>query len=309
MNNLESQEDKISVVIPLYNRYDIFFNTLQTVLKQTCQTIEIIIVHNGPDRIPDTLLGEFSDNRIRFFHLDESNANAARNYGIMQSTGKYIAMLDADDEWLENHLEDCLFTLKQTGADGVYGSLFRKRYPNINQGVFIARELRKDESMTDYLLSNVFGAQTSTLFTTAESSKDILWDSELINHQDYDFVIRFCKKYKMIPKKNPTTVYVVHDNSLSHEMDCYSLTKFGKNNREDMNPSLYIKYNLDIYRYAVHAHWSSKNIRYFKKETLRNKEHLSYQSYISIYNPKNIFQALSAKLQYLWHIGLIKIEF
>jgi glycosyltransferase involved in cell wall biosynthesis len=72
---------------------------------------------------------QFDDPRIQYYKLEHKNANVARNYGINQSKGKYIAMLDSDDLWLENHLEDCINTLQKAGADGLYGSLILR---NIN---------------------------------------------------------------------------------------------------------------------------------------------------------------------------------
>ena len=185
----------ISVIIPVYNGEKTLLETLSSVLKQTYSHFEVIIVDDSSDRPVESFIRPLiEDYRIRIYRTERSNANIARNYGIRKSKGDYIAMLDADDYWMENHLRDCLSLLQESKADGLYGSLFLRRSLSDNMPdlpVFHAREVREGESMVDYLLTTGFGAQTSTLFTTVRSMKDILWDPALVNHQDYDFVVRF----------------------------------------------------------------------------------------------------------------------
>jgi len=102
-------------------------------------------------------------------------------------------MLDADDYWLENHLKDCLARLQESDVDGLYGSLFLRRILSENVHdlpVFQAREIMEDESMIDYLLTTGFGAQTSTLFTKAHHTKDILWNPEVYMQYNLKMYLR-----------------------------------------------------------------------------------------------------------------------
>ncbi|MDR3047820.1 MAG: glycosyltransferase family 2 protein, partial [Bacteroidales bacterium] len=127
------EEELISVVIPAYNKPEMLANTLQSVLRQTHKNLEIIVVDDGSEIDLLSIIEQFKDVRISYFKLKHKNANVARNYGIQQSKGQYVAMLDADDEWLENHLKNCLITIQKEKSDGLHGSLIIKEYNSDNQ--------------------------------------------------------------------------------------------------------------------------------------------------------------------------------
>jgi len=267
----------ISVVIPVYNGEQTIIETLSSVLKQTYNCIEVIIVDDGSDNPADAVIYPLMDDkRIRILRIERSNANVARNYGIDESRGEFIAMLDADDYWLENHLLDCMKLLQLTNMDGLYGSIFLRhnRSEDIRHlPVFIARELWEGETMLDYLLTTGYGAQTSTLFTTARSMKEIRWNPTLIDHQDYDFVVRFSKKYRMVAKKEPTVAYYLSSGRPTHYETCI---RFVEDNIKDINPGIYTQYNLMMYRRAKQTKESEKIAAYFLQETKRYKNCLSY---------------------------------
>ncbi len=297
-----SQDEKISVVIPVYNRCNVLKETLKCVVSQTYKNLEIIVVDDGSEFPPVSVIEELDDKRITLYQIPHQNANAARNYGITHSTGEYIAMLDSDDLWTQTHLADSLKVLKNAGADGVYGSLYLKNRGEKEGQVFMARELAKDESMADYLLTTVVGAQTSTLLTTSQSAKDILWDVRLTNQQDYDFVIRFYKKYKMVPKTTPTTVYCMSDNSLSSTIEYETFTLFGNMNKKDISPMIYHNYNQKMYSLAVRRGLSQEIQQYFRNEATMYKEFISFQEYMKMYNPKNTFSAWIYKMRYVFYL-------
>lgn len=302
----EQLEYKISVVIPTYNRHDLLKRTLKSAICQTHTNLEIIIVDDGSDISPKTIIEQFNDCRIKLYSIEHGNANIARNYGIERSTGNYIAMLDSDDLWLESHLEECLSMILATKADGIYGSLILKSTNNMNR-IVEARELYENESIADYLLSTICGAQTSTLFTTSQSSKNILWNPYLISHQDYDFVIRFSEKYKLIPKKRPSVVYYSHEDSLSRYIDCNSYKIFAEKYCKSIKPDIYYRYSLDLLLYSKRTNQDNKYIEFFKKETLRYIEFLPYQMYASICNPKSFLQTVICKIKFLLYITIRSI--
>jgi len=87
----------VSIVIPLYNSRVTLHDCVESVLQQTHSNFEIILVDDGSDEIYTDIIGHFNDSRIAYYKLKHLNANVARNYGIVKSKGKYIAMLDSDD--------------------------------------------------------------------------------------------------------------------------------------------------------------------------------------------------------------------
>lgn len=103
----------ISVVIPLYNKQDLIVNTIQSVLTQTYQDFEIIVVDDGStDDSPNQVL-DFQDPRIRLVYQNNSGVAAARNRGISESRGDFVAFIDADDLWLPDYLYTQLLLVRK----------------------------------------------------------------------------------------------------------------------------------------------------------------------------------------------------
>lgn len=95
----------ISVVIPLYNKAHTIVNTLNTVFAQTYQDFEVVIVNDGStDNSVEVVQQHFNDKRIRIIHQKNAGVSVARNRGVDESKGDYIAFLDGDDEWHPDYL-------------------------------------------------------------------------------------------------------------------------------------------------------------------------------------------------------------
>ncbi len=98
----------VSVVIPLYNKGPHIAQAIQSVLNQTEQNFEIIIVDGQSTDEGPEIVKFFQDRRILFFAQMGAGVSSARNEGIKYSQSDFIAFLDADDEWMTNHLETLL---------------------------------------------------------------------------------------------------------------------------------------------------------------------------------------------------------
>ena len=113
----------VSVVISSYNRFDLLLNAIESVKNQTYKNIEIIVVDDGST---DKRYKNNDLENVIFLHLDESNSRNrlgypscgyVRNYGFKVSNGKYIAILDDDDYWLENKIEEQVKILDENKYD------------------------------------------------------------------------------------------------------------------------------------------------------------------------------------------------
>ncbi len=100
-----SETPAISAVIPLYNKASYISRALNSVLAQTFQDFEVIVVDDGSTDRGAAIVKEFTDSRIRLIHQENRGVSAARNRGIEASRAELVAFLDADDEWLPKHLE------------------------------------------------------------------------------------------------------------------------------------------------------------------------------------------------------------
>lgn len=96
-----------SVVIPVYNKEPHIARAINSVLNQTFQDFELIIVCDPSTDNSNAEVAKFTDPRIRVFHRDQPGPGgyAARNLGIKQAKAEWIAFLDADDEWYPDHLD------------------------------------------------------------------------------------------------------------------------------------------------------------------------------------------------------------
>lgn len=115
----------ISVIIPLYNKGPYIQRCLQSVFNQTRQASEIIIVNDGSTDNSLQMAAEVKDERIRIFTQENAGVSAARNRGIEEAKGTYIAFLDADDEWAPRHLEQIDALMQKYPAYNVYGTSYR----------------------------------------------------------------------------------------------------------------------------------------------------------------------------------------
>lgn len=96
---------KYSVVIPLYNKEHYIEKTLQSVLNQTFQDYEIIVVDDGSSDGSLAAAGQVQSDRIRLIQQENAGVSVARNTGIHNARGEFVCFLDADDEWRPEYLE------------------------------------------------------------------------------------------------------------------------------------------------------------------------------------------------------------
>lgn len=97
-----------SVVIPAYNARKFISLTIESILRQTVQDFEIVVVNDGSTDDTLEVLQGISDSRLRVITRENGGECVARNHGLREARGKYIAFSDSDDVWLTNHLEQAL---------------------------------------------------------------------------------------------------------------------------------------------------------------------------------------------------------
>lgn len=181
----------ISVIIPFYNNSATIERALNSVTNQTVQDFEILLINDdSPDwSLAEAKLGRFKSENFKILHHQRNrNGAAARNTGINNAKGRYTAFLDADDEWINNHLEESLLCIEKRGADLVYCR--SKVLSNFNY-ILPNKGIKRSERVGDYLFINQQAIFTSSILVKAEISKEVLFKEHLRRHQDYDFLLRF----------------------------------------------------------------------------------------------------------------------
>jgi|BioPla2DNA2_1021312.scaffolds.fasta_scaffold23167_5 glycosyltransferase involved in cell wall biosynthesis len=147
-----SEVPAVSVVIPLYNKGPYIARALNSVLAQTFQDFEVIVVDDGSTDDGAEVVRGFDDPRIWLIQQENRGVSAARNRGIEAARAELVAFLDADDEWLPGFLETILRLRTLYPDAGLYGTAYELHYP----GSIVETVCTRNGG--DRLLPSYFGA-------------------------------------------------------------------------------------------------------------------------------------------------------
>ena len=116
-----------SVVVPVYNKEPHIARAINSILNQTFQDFELIIVCDPSTDNSNAEVAKFTDPRIRVFHRDEPGPGgyAARNLGIKEAKAEWVAFLDADDEWHASHLDNASTMINKFPSCNMFSSGWR----------------------------------------------------------------------------------------------------------------------------------------------------------------------------------------
>lgn len=246
-----------SVVIPLYNKEQYIEATLKSVLNQTFQDFEVIVVDDGStDKSLEKAL-TFKDSRITITKQKNVGVSIARNEGIKIAKSKYIALIDADDFWYSNHLFELKKQILLFPNAGLYCNnyeiyytkkIFRPANFNFN---FDTKCLIVKDFFTASITNNV--ALTSAVGFSKEKFNSIgKFNTQLKTGQDLDLWIRFALKYNISFNPKITMSYKLYiGDSLSKNEFNNIRYNFTANFIKEEKSNKSLKKYLDINRYAV----------------------------------------------------------
>lgn len=294
--------DLISVIIPAYNKPKELKRSISSVLNQTYQNFEILIVDDFSVENIKEVIESFGDNRLKYYRLEKKgNANVARNLGIKKASGEYIAMLDSDDEWLPIHLERRIQKIIEWNCDGIYGSAFVK--DKELDYMLNSRPLYKGEKMINYLLADNCSATSPSHFYKSDCAKNILWDETLLRHQDLDFSCRFSERYSFYCDNKATIIINRKETVKLTDNHFLSCATFINQQKKYIDKSIYPRY---LSRMLHHANLSNskKYISFYKKEIKKNIAFFSLNRFLSSLQPRNTFNRVVFRLKFIFWVIL-----
>ncbi len=197
---------RFSVVIPLYNKAKSIRSTIESVLAQTFDNFELVVVNDGSTDGSGDAVCTMKDPRIRLIDKPNGGVSSARNRGIAESKGEWIALLDGDDLWLPNHLENFVKATSMFPEANVFYTAFTtdraKNFAPI-QSVFACEE---KDCFAAALAGH--GIWTSCVcFRTALIRSMSMFREDLTNGEDWELWHRFIKREKIIFISEVTAVY------------------------------------------------------------------------------------------------------
>jgi glycosyltransferase involved in cell wall biosynthesis len=122
--------NSFTVIIPLYNKEPYIKRALETVLNQTYDNFEMIIIDDGSTDEGVRIVSSIQDTRIKVFSQINSGVSAARNRGALLAKNQYLAFLDADDTWEPNFLQEISNLIDEFPYAGIYATNNKFIYPS-----------------------------------------------------------------------------------------------------------------------------------------------------------------------------------
>lgn len=202
----------ISVIVPLYNKESYIKETVFSVLHQTFQKFELLIINDGSTDESLTIVNELTDPRIKIISITNSGVSVARNTGINNAKYDWIAFLDADDWWAPNYLAEIKAAIERFSNQRIFATgrtrLFQtqtERYSN--------NFLPKDNQSGIVNYFQVIAIDMPPINSSnCVISKEILENVKgftpgMQRHEDHEFWIKLCAKNKILFINKPLSFY------------------------------------------------------------------------------------------------------
>ena len=189
-------EPLVSVIIPTYKRAVLVQRAIDSVRRQTYRNVEILVVDDESPDDTESVVKAIPDTRIKYIrHEKNKGLPAVRNTGIRAAKGELIAFLDDDDEWREDKLEKQIRAIKD--YDAVLCTGVSNGYP---------QRVHKNPKITlDDLKMGSFNP--SALLAKAHVLREVLFDENLKQGEDWDAFIRIAQRYSIGWVAEPLLIY------------------------------------------------------------------------------------------------------
>lgn len=208
----------VSVIIPTYNRVDVLRRAIDSVLAQTYEDIELLVVDDGSTDGTKSLVTGYDDPRVVYVpHRTNRGASVARNTGIDRAKGEYMAFLDSDDEWRPEKLEKQVALLESRSEQWVAAYCDVNRVPPANRSSILKRLTplfsRSEQSdnpeggeelVKEILMDELHTSAGSTLLVRSDVVRAIDgFDESFDRFQDPEFLIRVLRQGKLACADEP----------------------------------------------------------------------------------------------------------
>lgn len=200
-----------SVVIPLYNKEKYIKTTLDSVLEQTFSDIEIIVIDDGSKDESCKIVESVMDPRVRLVRQENAGPSKARNTGIEEARGEFIAFLDADDVWLAEKLQKH-YEFHSKNADTLWSSAgFRAEGGKREESFLYAHEGVIDDALEAIVDGMPINSSTAVIKKSVFDDKRLLFDESVRRSEDREVWLKMACLFPRIGYiKNILSIYRVN---------------------------------------------------------------------------------------------------
>ena len=193
---------KVSIIMPTYKGAQIIEASIQSILNQQYENLELIIVDDngkGTKEQCETekIINKFlpNDKVIYLIHDINKNGSAARNTGIRKASGYYVAFLDDDDCFLPDKIQKQVELFEQLSDEYglVYGGL-EERYASGKKRIILPQKV--DDFLFEYLVGKLYVCSSTIMLRMEAIKKTGFWDESFQRHQDMEYIVRVASTYK-----------------------------------------------------------------------------------------------------------------
>lgn len=196
-----------SIVIPTYNRAHLIQPSIQSLLNQTFQDFEIIVVDDGSTDNTEEVIGKLNSEKITYHKTKNFGVAHARNYGIQKAKANYIGFLDSDDKVKPEHLQTAFNYLNQNPKTQIL---------HLNFDWIKLNGEKNRNKLPKRLPNDIFKGNSlhvNCVFVNNELAKQNLFNEnqDLMFSEDWDFFIKLCVKYSVKLINAPTVFLIDHE--------------------------------------------------------------------------------------------------
>lgn len=209
------QTPRVTVIIPTYNRPDFLEGAIKTALGQTYENLEVIVIDDGSsEQYAREIVSNFPSNVIWIRHEENKGLSAARNTGIREAEGDFVAFLDDDDRWHKTKIARQVAALEENREAGLATCLVAAITPD-SEIIHCETNAPSGDCSEELLVGNKIGTPSRVL-VRRECFDDVgTFDESLPTKQDWDFYLRLCQKWKIVAVEDHLCFRTVHESMSS----------------------------------------------------------------------------------------------